>query len=59
METILKEFLNSSGKEIIKKDLHENFMLHLICLYDYQQINKDIMARIVMKFDEIKNKYNN
>jgi hypothetical protein len=55
MEKILSEFLYKCGKQIIKNELHENFILHLICLYDYQQINKDIMAKIVQQFDEIRN----
>ena len=55
MDKILNEFVEKNGKEIIQKELNENFILHLICLYDYQQIDKDVMAHVVKQFDNLKN----
>ena len=53
MERILKEFLNKHGKEIVEEKLNENFILHLICLYEHQHITSNIFSDIVILFNNL------
>jgi hypothetical protein len=52
MEKNLLEFVKKCGQEINNNNLKENFLLHLICLYDYQQIDKNIMNNVLKVINE-------
>jgi hypothetical protein len=53
MPLILEEFLKQNNDEIQTKGLRENFILHLINLYDHQTINSDTFAKITKKLAEM------
>jgi hypothetical protein len=50
MENILIEFISQCGNELIHNKLEECFLLHLITLHDYQQIDKKIFENIISQF---------
>ena len=53
METYLLEFVKKNGIMLIEKDLKECLFLHLTCLSDYGQINKNIFINVVNEILEI------
>jgi hypothetical protein len=53
MDSILKEFVKKHGKELISEKLNENFLLHLICLYEHQQITNNTFADVIRLFNEL------
>jgi hypothetical protein len=54
MERVLMDFLTKNGEEIVAKELCENFILHLICLFDYQQITNNTFTNVVQQLDSIR-----
>jgi hypothetical protein len=57
MTGLLLQFISENIEMLIKNKLKENFLLHLICLYDYQQINKNTLELLIKEFDEKRRKY--
>ena len=50
MKSYLEEFLDKNCEMIIKEHLKENLIIHLICLFDYGQIDKVIFTEL---FDKV------
>ena len=50
MKGYLEEFLDKNCELIIKCNLKENLIIHLICLFDYGQINK---CSFIELFDKV------
>ena len=50
MKGYLEEFLDKNCELIIKSNLKENLIIHLICLFDYGQIDKVIFTEL---FDKV------
>ena len=50
MKGYLEEFLDKNCELIIKSNLKENLIIHLICLFDYGQINKSSFIEL---FDKV------
>ena len=46
-------FLEHNGKEILKKNLYRNFVLHLSCLFDYGLIGPLVLYQNVQKLQEM------
>jgi hypothetical protein len=53
MPNILSDFVKLNYKQMLEKNLTENFTLHLINLHDHQQINRDVMAQITILFNSL------
>lgn len=47
MEGYLLEFVKKNGIMIIEKELKECLLLHLTCLFDYGQINKNVFINVI------------
>lgn len=58
MEGYLYDFIMEKGEFILEKDLKESLLLHLICLFDYGQIDKTVFLKATEKLLEIENKLN-
>lgn len=56
-EDILINFLNMHGKYIYDNDLRENFVLHLVAVYDNRQIDDDNLNNIIDIMDDLFKKY--
>ena len=54
MEALVKEFISENLNFIIKNELNHQFLLHLITLYDAQQIDKEKLTELVRFFHEEK-----
>ena len=50
MKSYLEEFIDKNFEIIIKNKLKENLIIHLICLFDYGQINKSSFIEL---FDKV------
>lgn len=46
-------FLEAKGKELLKKNLYRNFVLHLCSLFDFGLISPVVLYQIVQKLQEI------
>jgi len=51
MPKILYDFVLKHGKELIDEKLKENFLLHMICLYEHQQINNETFCNVMKLLD--------
>ena len=56
-EDILINFLNMHSKYLYDNDLRENFVLHLVAVYDNRQIDDDNLNNIIDIMDELFKKY--
>ena len=56
MDLILKEFIDEQIKFMVEKDLHEQFLLHMLTLFDAQQIERDTFYNLIKYFNEAKEK---
>ena len=56
-EEILINFLNLHSKYLYENDLRENFVLHLVAVYDNRQIDDDNLNNIIDIMDELFTKY--
>lgn len=55
MEKIVKEFITEHIKIILNYELHEQMLLHLITLFDAQQLDKDKLVALIKHFNDEKN----
>ena len=58
MKDYLEEFIEKNFEIIIKNNLKENLLIHLICLFDFGQLNKITFKELINKILE-KEKSNN
>ena len=56
MYTACKMFIDKHAENIIKKKLRYNFLLHLMCLYDYGLIDASQKAELVVKLNSASEK---
>ena len=56
-EDILINFLYIHGKYIYNNNLRENFVLHLVAVYDNRQIDDDNLNNIIDIMDDLFKKY--
>ena len=52
-EDILINFLNIHSKYLYENDLRDNFVLHLVAIYDNKQIDDDNLNNIIDIMDEL------
>lgn len=52
MDEYLIDFVTQNKTEINSNDLRESLLLHMICLYDYEQINKSIILKAIEVLDK-------
>jgi len=53
MKLLLMEFLELNIKEILKNELQEGFLLHLLTLFDYQKIDSEAIKEIYKLFGKL------
>jgi len=56
MERLVKEFIKENIKTIVKEGLSEQLILHLITLFDAQQLEKVQLVDIMRYFKKEKEK---
>jgi len=57
MEKIIKDFIKENIKLIIEENLNEQVILHIITLFDAQQLEKEQLVSILQFFTNEKNNY--
>lgn len=55
MDLILKQFIDENLKYLIQKELHEQFLLHMLTLFDAQQIQRDSFYNLIKYFNDSRN----
>ena len=55
---LLVEFINENYKIIFIKDLEQNFMFHLVIIYENRQINEEDIINVIGYFDKLYRQYN-
>ena len=58
-EKIIINFIKNNAKELYEKNIRKNFILHLVCIYDNNQISDDNLKNIIDKMDEVFEEYTN
>ena len=57
LEKMIVEFLENHSKEIYENQLRKNFVMHLIAIYDNNQINDENLNNIIDFMDKIFEQY--
>ena len=57
LEKMIVEFLENHSKEIYENQLRKNFVMHLIAVYDNNQINDENLTNIIDFMDKIFEQY--
>lgn len=52
MEKYMIDFIEEYRTEINEKQLREPLLLHMICLYDYEQIDRKLFSTIIEMIDK-------
>jgi hypothetical protein len=52
MDLILKQFIDDNLNYLIEKELHEQFFLHMLTLFDAQQIERDSFYNLIKYFND-------
>jgi len=55
MDLILKQFIDENLNYLIEKNLHEQFLLHMLTLFDAQQIQRDSFYNLTKYFNDSRN----
>ena len=56
-EKIIINFLKDNAKELYEKNIRRNFILHLVCIYDNNQLSDENLKNIIDKMDKIFEEY--
>jgi hypothetical protein len=59
MDLILKQFIDDNLNYLIEKELDEQFLLHMLTLFDAQQIERESFYNLVKYFNDLRNNYQN
>ena len=59
LEEMITKFLKIHSKEIYENKLRKNFIMHLVAVYDNNQINDEDLVNIIDIMDKIFEQYDN